>query len=169
MGPTWDHFGTIFLSFWATSPTHSSTRQPTQPSTNETFNQPSLQTTKPSTNQVFNQPSLQPTKPSTNQPFNQPSLQPTKSSISFARLLPIIESSLGLDNSANYGLKRMADDRVDMSTILQREHATWNATMTVTMSMLMIMTMTMNMTMTMTMNMTTFARCHCHSHSHMLG
>ena len=96
LGPTWDHFGIIFLSFWATSPTHSSTRQPTQPSTNETFNQPSLQTTKPSTNQVFNQPSLQPTKPSTNQPFNQPSLQPTKSSISFARLLPIIESSLGL-------------------------------------------------------------------------
>ena len=32
-----------------------------------------------------------------------------------------------LDNSANYGLKRMADDRVDMSTILQKEHATWNA------------------------------------------
>ena len=24
-----------------------------------------------------------------------------------------------LDNPANYGLKRMADDRVDMSTILQ--------------------------------------------------
>ena len=36
----------------------------------------------------------------------------------------------------------MADDRVDMSAILQREHATWNATMTVTMTMLMIMTMT---------------------------
>ena len=79
-----------------------------------------------------------------------------------------------LDNSANYGLKRMADDRVDMSTILQREHATWNATMTVTMTMLMIMTMTMTMTMTMnmtmtitmTMDMTTFAICHCHSHSH---
>ena len=47
-----------------------------------------------------------------------------------------------LNNSANYGLKRMADDRVDMSAILQREHATWNATMTVTMTMLMIMTMT---------------------------
>ena len=30
-----------------------------------------------------------------------------------------------LDNSANYGLKRMADDRVDMSTILQKEHATF--------------------------------------------
>ena len=69
--PTWDNFGNIFLSFWAASPTHSSTRQPTQPSTNETFNQPSLQTTKPSTNQVFNQPSLQPTKPSTNPPSNQ--------------------------------------------------------------------------------------------------
>ena len=36
-----------------------------------------------------------------------------------------------LDNSANYGLKCMADDRVDMSTILQKEHATWNVTMTV--------------------------------------
>ena len=36
-----------------------------------------------------------------------------------------------LDNSANYGLKRVADDRVDMSTILQKEHATWNVTMTV--------------------------------------
>ena len=59
-----------------------------------------------------------------------------------------------LDNSANYGLKRMADDRVDMSTILQREHATCNATMTVTMTMLMIMTMTMTMTMTMNMTMT---------------
>ena len=74
-----------------------------------------------------------------------------------------------LDNSANYGLKCMADDRVDMSTILQKEHATWNATMTVTMTMLMIMTMTMtmtmtmNMTITMTMDMTTFAICHCHS------
>ena len=71
-----------------------------------------------------------------------------------------------LDNSANYGLKRMADDRVDMSTILQREHATWNATMIVTMTMLMIMTMTMTMTMnmtmtmTMTVNVTTFAICH---------
>ena len=30
-----------------------------------------------------------------------------------------------LDNSANYGLKRMADDRVDMLTILQKEHATF--------------------------------------------
>ena len=80
LGPTWDNFGNIFLSFWATSPTHSSTRQLTQPSPNETFNQPSLQTTKPSTNQVFNQPSLQSTKPSTNQAFNQPTLQPTKPS-----------------------------------------------------------------------------------------
>ena len=76
-----------------------------------------------------------------------------------------------LDNSANYGLKRMADDRVDMSTMLQREHATCNATMTVTMTMLMIMTMTVTMTMTMnmtmtitmTMDMTIFAICHCHS------
>ena len=56
-------------------------------------------------------------------------------------------------------------------TILQREHATCNATMTVTMTMLMIMTMTVTMTMTMnmtmtitmTMDMTTFAICHCHS------
>ena len=59
-----------------------------------------------------------------------------------------------LDNSVNYGLKRMADDRVDVSTILQREHATWNATMTVAMTMLMIMIMTMTMTMTMNMTMT---------------
>ena len=80
-----------------------------------------------------------------------------------------------LDNSANYGLKRMADDRVDMSTILQKEHTTWNVTMTVTMTMLMIMTMTMTMTMnmtmtmTMTVDMTTFAIYHCQSHGHMVG
>ena len=83
LGPTWDNFGTIFLSFWATSPTHPAppdnqrSLQPRKPSTNETTNQPSLQTTKPSTNQVFNQPSLQPTKPSTNPAFNQPTIQPT--------------------------------------------------------------------------------------------
>ena len=80
LGPTWDNFGNIFLSFWATSPTHSFTRQPsslqpTKPLTNQAFKQPSLPPTKSSTNPAFNQPSLQPTNPSTNQAFNQPSLQ----------------------------------------------------------------------------------------------
>lgn len=52
----------------------------TNPSTNQSLNQPTLQPTNLSTNQPFNQPTFQPTNPSTSQPFNQPTPQPTNPS-----------------------------------------------------------------------------------------